>query len=253
MTSEDPIAIPGETSEPTTRVGPGAVLGIAIGFFVVLGCLGLIAFHGWRTFVASEGLETSFELSGLPEGFTLSDDAYLLPSGERVYVIADGSKELTRLPVEDLGGLEPGEGESTEADTGDDHDFEEYDWTSIPVESTDQAPMQFFLVQYPTKRAEAVIRSEFQGLDWKELKYIGAKGGRSAVEGGKLEWAGYAADFVREREFIRGGTFRDVLRVNLSVGGECWVGYALWPTSHAGSEKAAEEFLAGIRPIKSAG
>lgn len=265
-------------SIPSGAPKPGSVIGVAVGFLVVAGCIAALFLYGSRTFAAREALTDSFVVGAFPNELELDEDAYLLPGGERVYVIRDGAAVWDESEIEELFSSEEGftqesesaEGEGTseleaspedegleeveeseESSEGSENDeFEPYDWANIEVLSTDSAPQCLYLVQFPVGQAASVIRGQFQNLDWKQLSLIDAEGGRSAVDGGKLSWAGYGADFVRERNFVRGGGFWDVVRVNLSVGGECWVAYATWPSGHAGSSESVELLLEGLQPVE---
>jgi hypothetical protein len=93
------------------------------------------------------------------------------------------------------------------------------------------------------------LNSQFRGLEWKDLLEIDVQGGSSVVGGGKLEWFGFDADWVRQRRFIVGGSFRDTMRVNLSLGHQCWVAYAIWRQGAQASEEVMGELLAALAPV----
>ena len=235
--------------------GLGQVLVVALGLAAVAVCVLVPFFYGSRTRAAGPALEQSYELGEMPHGFELGPEAFLLPGGERVFVFGAGlagasSKGPTGLTLEETlagAGLEPEGVEGSEAPSGP-SDFT--DWASLRPVNTGGPPAFLFLVQYPSGRASSVINEQFRGIEWKELRDIEAEGGRTAVDGGKLEWGEYAADFVQERNFVRGGTFRDSLRVNLSLGRECWIAYAVWPELDAGSKEVVRELLAALRPTQ---
>jgi hypothetical protein len=232
------------------RASLGAIVGVAIGLALLFVCVLAPVFYGSSTFAAPEGLAANFELEGLPHGFALEDTAYLLPGGERVFVFTDGSASpVAALDVVATASESAGEGETASV-PGSPHGegAAPFDWSTVAALSKGAQPARLFLVHYPGARAESVILEQFRGLEWKDLRLIGTEGGRSAVDGGQLQWGEYAADFVRERTYIAGGSFRDALRVNLSLGRECWVAYAIWPDLHAGSQEPVEELLAALRP-----
>jgi|GEM_PF-1371014 len=248
-----------EAAEEAQGVGPGAILGVSIGFLVLCGGLLVLFGFGTRSVDAREALAGSFELDAFPEGHRLLEVAHLLPGGERVFVVTDGSSAVEPSELEEVASDvpepeadEPGGEDVEHADDegveSEEEEDDDYDWTAIEVLSEGTRPARLFLVRYPRARADSVIGSQFRHLHWRELSEIDASGGRAAVDGGELEWAGYAADFVRERQFIEGGRFRDTLRVNLSLGGECWIAYATWPEGHAGSTEPVTELLGSLRP-----
>ncbi len=229
--------------EPAT---PGGILGSAIGILALLGCLTVVITYGSRLFDSAEGLGESFKFNEVPGALALQEEAFLLPTGEKVYILSDGvvvedGSEVTEM----LMGFDIQHG----VGSGESGDEEAYDWSGVEILSQETSPSRVFLVQYPRERADSVIRSQFQGIDWRDLTEIDADGGRAAVEGGKLRWSGYSADFVRERTFIEGGTFRDTVRVNLSLGQECWIAYAIWPVSHEGSSAKVGELLSAFEPL----
>jgi hypothetical protein len=229
--------------------------------------------YGARAMAAGPALAKSFELSDIPFDLSLREPLHILPSGELVYVLAgENAGEAVAEQVATLTDSDPAPGvesdeepvadSDTETDTDADakgeaesgeksnSDWTPVDWTLAKPTTEGGPPSEVFLVNYPWKQANSVISSNFQRVQWKELKYIESKGGRTAVDGGKLTWNGYAADYVLEREFRPGLRFQDRLRVNLTVNSECWVAYAVWPEQEAGSKEPAAEILAALRPNK---
>ena len=231
--------------------GLGQALVVALGLAAVAVCVLVPFFYGSRTLAAGPALAQSYALGKLPHDFELGPEAFLLPGGERVFVFGPGlagaPSEGSPGPILAAAGLEREEGEGSEAQSGT-PGFT--DWASLSPVSTGTPPERLFLVKYPTGRASSVINEQFRSIEWKDLRDIEADGGRTAVDGGKLEWAEYAADFVQERTFVRGGTFRDSLRVNLSLGRECWIAYAVWPELDAGSKEVVRELLTALRPTQ---
>lgn len=246
-----------ESTEVPAGSGHGKTFAVALGLLAVALCVLTPIFYGSSTFAAGAGLAQRYELGPLPAGFFLEEQGFRLPGGEQVFVFNDGLEaaisaaglvaEEEPEPQPEAPPAEPpeedgAEGKSTPAPV---------DWSAIEPLSEGTAPTRLFLVRYPAARAESVIAEHFRGIEWKELRFIGTEGGSTAVDGGKLEWSGFGADYVRVRTFIPGGSFRDVLRVNLSLDGECWVAYAVWPELHAGSKEPVGELLASLRPVSS--
>ena len=218
----------------------GGVLGIGLGLMLIAVCVATVALYGPRQLDARELLSGSFELGALPEGLVLEPEAIALPMGEQVVTLSDGSA-FQLSPAELLA-------ESSGREQSSEEEFVEYDWRSVGALSEGALPARLYLVRFPRSRAERILASQFRSLEWRDLSEIPSGGGSTVVGGGKLPWAGYEADWVRERRFLEGGSFRDTLRVNLSLGQECWIAYAIWPERAAGAEQVVGECLAAFAP-----
>jgi len=220
---------------------PSRLIGVALGVGLVALCLAAAMGGGWGSTTSEEVLASRFTCSQLPEDLTLDPAAYELPGGERVVrFFRQGAGDMDAS----LGaaGLAPW---SRPASKG-----EDVDWSELRPTSQETPPGVLYLVRYPESAGEAVMREQFRGLEYKDLSRLEGSGGSTPVEGGQLDWHGFAADHVRVRHFGPGPTFRDVVRVNLSLGRECWVAYAVWPPLAAGSIEPVEDFLATLAPLE---
>lgn len=251
MTGTEPPAA--DRPKPESLAG---VFGVGFGLLIIAGLVLVIVGYGPRGIAASSVLAGSLEVVELPEGMTLEANALILPTGEKVVTVSSGSPfwinpaELIDRSARMGGGMGRGMGPGGGMGFGPGSPgFEEYDWAGVEVESEDSMPARVYLVTYPRRSASKVLVRQFSGLAWRDLSQISAKGGTAVVGGGKIEWAGYAADFVRQRRFLEGGSFRDTIRVNLSLGQQCWIAYAIWPERHTGSEEVVREVLAAVRPV----
>jgi hypothetical protein len=227
------------------RESLGGVLGIGLGLLILAMCVLAVLNRAPKRGAAAEVLAESFTIAELPGAFVLEEQAITLPAREQIFTFSDGS-ELE---------IEPGELVTSQGrhggPGGEMGDFEEFDWSAVKPESKGDLPARFLLVRFPTSRAESILNSQFRGLSWRDLSELSAKGGSTVVGGDKLNWAGYSADWVRQRRFIEGGSFRDTMRVNLSLGSECWIGYAIWPELAEGSEGALSRLLDALKPVPS--
>jgi hypothetical protein len=222
-------------------------LGVGLGLLAVALCILTPLFYGSSTFAAADRLALRYKLGELPPAYSLEESGILLPGGERIFVFSGGEEGADS--VGEFLVTETDDSVATEADESTNRSAEDHiDWSKVEPLSEGSAPSRLFLVHYPTSRAKAVIDAHFRRLEWKDLRSIEPKGGSTAVDGGKLEWNGFGADYVQVRSFISGGAFRDVLRVNLSLEDECWVAYAVWPELHAGSKEPVQELLASLQP-----
>jgi hypothetical protein len=244
------------TSDPAKPESLAGVFGVGLGLAIIAALLGAVLFYGPTRTSAAELLASRFEVGELPEGITLDEGSLTLPSGERVVTFTTG-EPLAIGPAEIKAGLAPsgrkggpGRGHPGMGNGGGpkNPEAEPFDWTGIEAEATDTLPARLYLVSYPVDRAPGILGAQFRGLDWKDISEIGEKGGTAVVGGGVIEWAGYSADFVRQRRFLEGGSYRDTIRVNLSLGRVCQVAYAIWPERHDGSEEAVGRVLSALRP-----
>lgn len=238
--------------EPESLAG---VFGVGLGLVIIALLVLTIVGYGPKTTTASSVLAGTFEVGELPEGLSLEPHALLLPTGEKVVTFGNGAplpvgpaELIDRGPGGGPGGMGRGGGGGGPGPGPGSPGFEAYDWAGVEVKAEDSLPARLYLVTYPKRRAPGVLTRQFSGLRWRDLSEIPAKGGTAVIGGGKVEWSGYAADFVRQRRFIEGGTFRDTIRVNLSLGQECWIAYAIWPAGHIGSEDVVSDVIAGLRP-----
>jgi hypothetical protein len=213
--------------------------GVLLGLLVLALCAFTAFGGGWSEVSSAEVIAGRYELGPLPDGYALDPLAHALRGGEQVVrFVREGSEEdLAELTAAALGRT------AAAVATG-----EEVDWSALLPSSAGTPPAVVLLVRYPLAAGERVIREQFRGLEYRDLSRLGERGGSTAVDGGELAWHGYAADHVRVRRFGPGPTFRDVVRVNLSLGRECWIAYAVWPALAEGSVEPVAAVLDALRP-----
>ena len=163
-----------------------------------------------------------------------------------------GSEHAVPADEEAAGEEVAGEGiDAKEAPTDTPPDFEQeedYDWTTLEIGEQGTPPIRAFLVWYPLATAEQALDSQFRHVFWKDLRDFGADGGRLPLERGTVDWCGLDARYVHERELERGGTFRDWIRVNLTLENQGCVLIARWARGSPGSTERLEELLAHLEP-----
>lgn len=235
-------------SGATERERPSAVLGIGLGLALLgLAALALLLVRE-RPLDPALALADSFELGELPFGMRL-ERALRLPGGETLVVLGDGRELSSDALPPDPSEPEPGDRElpasSPAASAGEER--EAVDWSKVVELESGTPPARLFLLRHPEASAERAIGRAFRNLQWRELADVDAKGGRLAVEGGRIPWGAFAADFVRERLFLPGLAFEDSIRVNLSLPGRYWIAYAFWPRGYPASKERLEELLGALR------
>jgi hypothetical protein len=227
------------------RASLRSVFGVTLGLLLVFSCLSTLLTHGTKSVQAGPALAERYSLDSLPFGFKLREQFFVLPGQERVFVIDDGSQPI----VEELSLPDGSSSQVSESSGGEDTKLPPEEWGKVEAITKDGPPAQVFLVEYPEGSAKKAIERQFHNVQWLELKYIPGKGGRTAIDGGKIDWDGYAADFVLEREFRPGLKFTDRLRVNMTVEGQCWVAYCVWPDQAAGSEEPVKALLNSLHVL----
>jgi hypothetical protein len=219
----------------------------------VLGAAGAIVLLGallW-TLVAQRAVELDagavraewFEPAELPFGLELAE-AHRLARGDRVLRLErrDAEPEPPRA--------EPPKPEEAPPGPGEGGGMRMFDWSKVPVGSPGTPPREVAILELPLADAAKDLASNFKGGqdlagDWKSIP---PSGGRRILERGKVAWGAFDAEYLIERELEAGGTFRDVLRVNLSREGDPRVLLARWTRGSPASVGPVRALLAALPP-----
>lgn len=183
-----------------------------------------------------------FAPADLPFGLEIAE-AHELARGDRVLRLArrDAEPEPPAAPpIEAEPPPAPGEGGGPPP----------FDWSKAPVGERGTPPREVAILELPLADAAADLDAHFKGGqdlagDWKSIP---PQGGKRILERGKLPWGAFDAAYVIEREFERGGTFRDVLKINLSREGAPRVLLARWTRGAPASVERTKELLAALPP-----
>lgn len=250
----------------TAAGGSWRTVGVALG----LALLGLLTWSlftkafGRRAEAAESALADWLEIDTLP--FDLEPDSALRRGGELLvtWVDRDAPPEAKRIEPPKPPKESKKSKASKESKTGDQHGpSHEFDWSAIAVGPEGTPPVEVLVVRYG-KGAEERIEALFEapmsmegggGMDGMGggepvvmLTQVGPEGGRVAMDRGRMLWGEWEVSFVHERELEQGGTFRDVIRANLSLPNRPLVVYARWPRGLPASEERMVELLAALRP-----
>jgi hypothetical protein len=215
------------------REKPGCVLGIAFGI-LLLGSL--VAWLVLPKTEARDGavLFQQWFASAPPAPYEVSDAGKLMGGEEVVKLVDSGAGEERPR-------IEPTSAKSSKETV-------RVDWARVEQGPAGRRPRTVTLVRYPEERARVELKRLFsEKLAPGRLDEIGSGGGRLVLEVGTLDLEGRNAAFVLEREFERGGTFRDIARVDLSKDGDALVVNAVWSRSEPFSKQALAALLAGLR------
>ena len=242
----DPTAeVPGEAASPGDegRESGAGVVGVAFGLLLIAALGAMVATQKAGPLDARELVASSFEVGELPFDLELAGGASLA-GGEKLAVFrVPGLEEAPRIELP----------EHLRERDEDDEDANEYDWEEVVEGEAGSPPVEVHLVWYPTRGGKAAIERLFEDLTWKDLRDFGIGGGRLMREKDALAWAGYDAVYVLERELEEGGTFRDWMRVNLTLPGRACVLFARWARGLPGAKQPVEEILAVLRPVAEEG
>jgi len=229
------------------RESSGCVLGVAAGFALFAALVGFLATRPAASVDGAQRLGEWFELGPLPFGLEVAEG---VRAGATTVVLANPSapEEAPRNepPEEEE---EPGGGDGPRAKDDDD-----FDWSKVPEGPAGTDPIEVAVACY---RNAGQARSAIEGTfgrpdggdrDDPDLISFGAKGGRATMDRGRIPWGEYSVLFVHERELEPGGTFRDVMRANLTISGRACVVSARWPRGLPASKDKLEELIAVFRP-----
>jgi hypothetical protein len=257
-TAETPGA--GHAGRPV-RETPAGVIGVAFGLALIAALVLLVLGRTARPIDGHALVAASFDLGELPFGLQITG-ASELTGGERVVRLeVPGAEEPERRAPEPAPGDATGDApadapaDATGDATGDMDDAQRFDWSKVEEGPPGTPPIRAFLIWYPAGSGERALARQFRDVVWQDLRDFGVKGGRMMTAKGTLDWAGYDAGYVVERELEQGGTFRDWMRVNLSVGGKACVLVARWARGSPCARERVEELLGrlGPRPAGTAG
>ena len=231
-----------EEAPQPPRERAGCSLGVAFGLLVLVGLVSTMVAQKTRAADGQQLLEDWFEPSTLPFGFEVL--------GATVEMRGEQAILFTRPDAPE----EAAKAEPPKRKDSDDVDSDEtFDWSAIPTGEEGTPPFELAVIGYPAQLAQSALDDlfGFSGGDDDgevEITDVSSEGGSVIMERGRLNWGAYTTLFVHERELEWGGTFRDVVRVNLSLPGQSRVLFARWPRGFPGSMERVAEVLAALVP-----
>lgn len=215
------------------RERSGCVIGIALGLLILGSVIAWIALPKTEARDGAQLLATWFEGKSAPIPYAI-EDARKLMGGEEVVKLVDA----TAAPEREL--VVPGPEASSEREV-------RMQWDRVEVGAGDTLPRWLLFVRYPQERGDGNIRRLFDAsLTPGRVQDVGKEGGRMLLELGTLHWGKLDPAYVLEREFERGGTFRDIVRVNLSSPNSPLLLHASWSRSMPFSKARLEAVLAPL-------
>lgn len=223
------------SDEPVVRERPGCVIGIALGLLILGSTIAWITLPKTEPRDGAQLMEAWFGAGRMPQGYSL-EDARKLMGGEEVVKLVDGEapdeRELAATGPEQQGS-----------------DEKQVEWDRIEIGESDTRPRWLMFVRYPSDKGKSQVNRLFAAdLKPGRIQDIGSQGGRMLLETGTLKWGDLDPAFVLEREFERGGTFRDIVRVNLSSASSPLILHASWGRSLPFAKARLQAVLDALKP-----
>lgn len=228
----------------TGNVRGGSVVGVALGLLVLIGAVVSLARQALsREPEPDEALADWIALGTLP--FGLAPESAARRGGDLLVTYASPAA-ADEAPGPEL--------EERESSKDGKREPEEFDWSSVAIGPAGTPPIELLAMRYGGKATERVERlfappREEEG-ETADIKTFDADGGRATMDRGRVRWHDYEVVYVHQRWLERGGTFRDVMQVNLSLPGRPLVLWVRWPRGFPASLERLEELLAAVRPVR---
>jgi hypothetical protein len=237
--------------DPSTEVPrerTSVVLGVVLALAGLGGLVWVMVDQPTRTLAAGELAARWFGAAGPPLGLVVAE-AQRLPRGDVVLRLEDPAapEEPPRNEPTpgDAAPADPPQEGAVEPPSKAGPDEPPFDWSKVPVGPAGALPREVLLVDLPPAEAAADLErlfrqgQEFRG-DWKSIE---RSGGTRVLDRGRMPWGGFDAPYVHERTFEAGGTFRDVLRVDLSEARSPRILIARWTRGLPASKPPVEALL----------
>ena len=236
------------------------VLAIALGVTAVAGSAGWLFVKAAPELSPEEGrriLERHFRVEGAPLGFEVRSARRLGKGRYYVTLAPPGGPPADPPPLPFEGEVAEGGGKEGWGGRGGARGGgprKRTEWEKVVVgEPAPPAEASLLVIENDKERGDRVLEEQFAEVRFKDIERVRADGEAVAIDSGTLDWGPFEADWVQHRHFEKAGgvpTFHDTLRVNLSLGRNARVLYLRWPRGAPGGVAAAEELLAGLRPVQ---
>ena len=219
------------TEGAVVRERPGCVLGVALGILVLGSLIAYLLLPRTEKRDGAQLLETWLGARELPAGFEIREAAKLI-----------GGWEVVKLARADAPAEKPLAVTAKPAQGG--GPMQRVDWGHVAMGAAEQAPLTLLFVHYPESRIKSELARLFsEKLSVGRLDEVQASGGRMLLELGTLAWGDASPAYVLERNFESGGTFKDIVRVNLSSTEPGLVLNAEWSRSEPFSKSRLQAVL----------
>jgi hypothetical protein len=219
-------------AEPARTAGAGAVVGVALVLMLLAALTAFLIVSRGGAIDGPAQLESAFGVRTIGPEYTI-ESAREMPGGARLVTFVDASAppEAAQV-VPDPKAKKPKD--------------EHVDWSLLTIPPATARPRRVTFQFLAPGAGHDVVASFFHDVDRKSIEELGPQGGKVTMETGKLAWRGFDATWVHERAFEAGGTFRDCMRVDLSLAKKPCVMTAEWSRGEPGSKAALDEVLEAL-------
>jgi hypothetical protein len=243
-------------SEPSRESGCG-VLGVAFALALLVGSIAGLWLIRASPARADDILGELFAMRELPFGLSVSHAA-VLPSGERFVRWQDPAAEPEEEPPQERK-QEGGKPRSSESPSPPKPPPD-----PPPAKEPGRPPREVVLVNYPRSGLESIqsaMRVGGGGMGEGPMGpggpgggpgggfFSGGQGERVAMDAGQLAWGELLVRYVHERTLLGPRGFRDIVRVNLSLGGRYCVLLLRWSLNYPASLERTEELIRAFAPL----
>jgi hypothetical protein len=232
------------TAEPRRIAGASTIVGIALALMVMsVLAAWLIASRGGPIDGAAQ-LESAFGVRTIGPAYAIVE-ARKVANGARYVALAD--EEASSEPEQVKAAPAPGMPGPPSSDGGSPNPPEDrVDWSRVTIPATTTRPRRVAFL-FPDEDAKhAIVDEFFRNVERTSLLDLGPEGGKVTIASDKLAWRGFDATWVHERVFEKGGTFRDAMRVDLSVEDRACVMTAEWTRGEPATRAALDALLAAL-------
>lgn len=221
------------------RERPGCVIGIALGIMVIGSLIALLCLPRTEKRDGALLLRQWLGVEALPANFEVRYGQKFI-GGEEVVQLANAAATAEApLPA-------PKPPQNTVGDAS--KPMERVDWGRVAMGAADRPPLTLLFVHYPAERSKGELGRLFSDkLMVGKLDEISPGGGRMVLELGTLNLGDASPAYVFERVFEAGGTFKDIVRVDLSSAEKGLIVYAEWSRSEPFSKTRLESLLGSLR------
>ncbi len=178
-----------------------------------------------------------------------------MPAGAKLLVFEDSNAPQEPEPAPAAEKRDEPAGENAAADKGVDKEKgalegqasgEHVDWARVAIPAAKARPRRVTFLFPEDGTSHEVVESFFRYVERKSLAELGPEGGKVVIASGKLGWRGFDADWIHERVFEKGGTFRDAMSVDLSLEKRPCVVTAIWTRGEPASRIALDQLLESL-------
>jgi hypothetical protein len=211
------------------RAGAGTIVGVALVLMLLSALAAFLIISRGGPIDGAAQLESVFGVRSIGAGYEVTF-ARKMPGGTSLITFEDRAA----APEVEMKPADPNAKPVKD---------ERFDWSRVPIPAATARPRQVTFHFPEAGESHDAVAEFFRNVERRSLEDLGPDGGKVTIETGKLAWRGFDAAWLHERGFEKGGTFRDAMRVDLSLEKQPCVMVAVWPRGETASKAALEQVL----------